>query len=292
MEYLGNVPGVKTPVSSVFQGKGDVMTFGIVKDKNIGYIYITECPSSWDEFDDPRKWNPLETEFSKSFSGVIAGMKDTDGIIIDMRYNLGGRNEVFYKGLSRLVDTKKDIPLFAMLKRDSEDPDLLALQLPKADAVEIKFPADNEKYTKPIIVLTGPDCISAGDFLIAFFARFPEFKIIGKDNNGSFAGVSPNDYDVGGGDAIHVYITSQAGFYVKDEDKIVYDGPTAEEIIAMKDTKQRNAATKAFIKANYEPLLRRHDFVDEYIWFTKDDVAKGIDTVRERAFALIKKGNN
>jgi len=283
-EYIDNIDGVKAPKKSVFAGKGEVMTFGIIKDTNIGYMYITECPPGFEEFSDSRYWNPFETEFSNQFSGAINQLKNTDGIIMDLRLNNGGRQEVFFKGLTKLVKTEKDFPVFAWIPRETKDPDIYALKLPEYFADEIVFPHDDENYTKPIVVLSSPDCISAGDFLIGFFARFPEFKIIGMDNNGSFAGVSPSNYDIGE-DKIFVYVTSYAGFYVKDNP--IYNGPPAEEIKRMTDFRQQRNATKAFMEANYEPLLRRQDFVDEYIWFTKDDIAKGIDTVRERAIAII-----
>jgi len=284
-EYFDNVSGVKAPKRSIWAGESEIMKDGIIKDKNIGYIYIAECPDGFDEFGDPNLWNPFETEFSKQFEGAIMRMKNTDGLILDLRLNLGGRNEVFYKGLTKLVKTEKDMPLFIMLDKDNEDPDMYALKLPDSKEKDVNFPADNENYTKPIVVLTRADCISAGDFLVALFARFPEFKIIGMDNNSSFSGVSPNEAIVGD-DKIFIYIASQTGYYVKENPN--YSGPTADEIRAMKDIKQRNPATKAFVEANCEPLLRRQDFVDEYVWFTKDDLAKGIDTVRERAFEIIK----
>jgi hypothetical protein len=172
-----------------------------------------------------------------------------------------------------------------MLLRNSKVTNIYALELPGPRKPETDIPHDNENYTKPIIVLTSADCISAGDVLIALFAKFPEFKIIGLDNNASIAPVNLNKYDIGGEDEIYLYITFGAGFYIKDNPD--YNGPTIDEIRLMKDDKQRNEASKVFIEANYEPLLRRQDFVDEYIWFTKDDIAKGIDTVRERAIEII-----
>ncbi len=287
-EYFDNIPNIKAPKIISLSNKPESMVHGIIKDTNIGYIYAIECPSGFNEFNDIKLWNPLETEFSNKFSGAISQLKNTDGIIFDLRLNYGGRPEVFYKGLAKLIKTEKPAPTFVMLPRDSKVADIYALEVPSVKKLEIDIPHDEENYTNPIVVLSSPDCISAGDLLVALCARFPEFKIIGLDNNASFAAVSPNKYDVGE-DEIFVYITSGAGFYVKENPD--YNGPTIDEIRLMEDFKQRSEVSRVFIKANYEPLLRRQDFVDEYVWFTKDDIAKGIDTVRERAIKLIQNAN-
>ncbi|MFW5800376.1 MAG: hypothetical protein ACOCV8_06155, partial [Spirochaetota bacterium] len=122
---------------------------------------------------------------------------------------------------------------------------------------------DNEKYDNPIVILTGPDCISACDFLVAFFDKFPEFTIIGMDNNGSFTGVSPREYVLGDYDSVFEYIPLQAGAYVED------------------------ISTDEEGKESFELLLRRSDFLDEHIWHTKGSVMKGEDIVRDRAIEII-----
>ncbi len=38
-------------------------------------------------------------------------------------------------------------------------------------------------------------------------------------------------------------------------------------------------------------LLRRFDFIDEFVLPTKDDIAKGIDTIRKHAIKLIQEAN-
>ena len=284
IEYVGDAPGVKTPEISIWVDEGDVLTSGILPDENIGYIYLTECPSSFDEFDDPALWDPYKTEISEAFSSAVSQLLDTDGLIIDLRFNTGGRNEVFYKGLSKLIDADEDIDVFSMLGKDTSNPHILALDMPLTPN-ESPLIADDESYDKPIVVLTGPDCISACDFLIAFFDRFPQFTIIGSHNNGSFTGVAPREYDLGE-DIVFQYISSQVGAYVKEAPD--YDGPSLKEIKDMEYGDEKNELLQEYLFSHYELLIRRSDFVDEFVWHTKDSIINGVDRVRERAIEIIK----
>jgi hypothetical protein len=265
-EYIGDIPGVRRPKTSIFYGKGDVATYGKAKveDLTIGYTYITECPSGFEEFENSI-WDPYKTQWSSEFNKMMIDLKEgTDGIIFDLRYNIGGRNETFYLGLAKLIDITVDKYVFTMLKRKTTNPNILALE--PAGSVEAPLKADDQSYKKPIIILTGPDCISACDFLMAFFDLFPEFTIIGKSNNGSFTGVSSSEYDVGG-DLVRQYIPSQAGAYFTDKK------PEGNEVI------------------DYDLLIRR-SFLDEEIWQTKESIATGVDRVRQRAIEIIREAKN
>jgi hypothetical protein len=254
-DYIGDASGVQRPKISVFQGLGETITYGVTND-NIGYMYITQCPSGFDDFDDSSQWDPYKTEWSREFNRIVTELKeDTDGIIIDLRFNTGGRYETFYLGLSKLVDNPEDLDLYVMLRRDSRNPDILALE---DVGPQTMLKADEEKYDKPIVVLTGADCISACDFLVSFFDKFPEFTIIGRNINASFTPVAGDTYDLGE-DTVSRYIPLQIGAYRLDNDE-------------------------------YELLLRESYFIDEIVWHTKESIVNGVDNVRKRAVEIIKQG--
>ncbi len=46
-----------------------------------------------------------------------------------------------------------------------------------------------------------------------------------------------------------------------------------------------------FVDAKDPYLLNRFDFIDEFVLPTKDDIANGIDTVREHAIKIIQEAN-
>lgn len=279
LELLKPLPGVPNPDTGIFvgiPGVGQTMSAGIVdgdeldfndpdfeeqlKGKEFGYMYITECPAGFEDMGQYETWDPYRTQWSRKFAGTVESMMDTDGIIIDVRYNTGGRNETFYAGLAKLIDAEEDLDIFEMLGRDSKDPDILGLE--PVGFAEKPLRADDKVFGKPVIVMTGPDCISACDFLTAFFSRFPEFTIIGKDNNGSFCGVSGDAYDLAEHEFISRYIPMQAGIFYEHSQAGAYD----------------------------QILIRRSDFLHERIWHTKENIVNRVDTTQKRAFEIIVQG--
>lgn len=242
-----------------------VLVSGIIKDKNIGYIYLKSCPSGFN--DGAGEWNPYETDFSKKFDDAVLKLMDTEGIIIDLRYNTGGRPEPLYKGLSHLIKEEEDQSIFktAIIDKRNDPVDrvnLVDIEDITGDPLDYPLKVDepNQCYENPIIVMTGPDCISACDMLIAVLSRFPEFTIIGRDTNGSSAGVHAEERWLDNEqDYVSQYIPSQT-FYFTDDPH------------------------------NY--LVRRTGFIQEEVWFQKDDIVNGVDSIRKRAIEMISEMKN
>jgi len=273
-EYISNIENIYTPSKLIFNylledeklgfSVNDIISSGVIEKYNIGYIYITQFTSGYNEFSNIKDWNPYETEFSKCLEKKILDLKNTNGMIIDLRANGGGRTEVAYKAISHLIKSKKDLSIFQIFKRNDKDSSLYSLLKEDKEQFNITFLSDNPDlyYEKPIIILTGPDCISGCDLAIALFSKFPEFKIIGNHNNGSFSFIERDlfnmrEYKIEN-NSISLFLPHLVVFFTDDENPY---------------------------------LLRRSDFVDEFVFPTKDDIAKGIDTVREHAIKLIQEAN-
>ncbi len=249
-----------TQAKGINDWRRDIFTYGRLEGTNIGYIYLRSCPSGFDEFYIGEEWDPYKTEFSKTFENAILELMDTDGLIFDIRANDGGRPEPLYKGLAHLIKSEKAVYPFAAAQRDTSIPDRTTLKELKAYPwTPLKPDEPDKSYDKPIIIMTGPDCISACDMLVALMSRYKEFTIIGKDPNGSatqIAGI--RDWYINKSnkiDKITTYLTNFT-FFFPDE------------------------------PGNY--LMRRTDFLDKPVWFTKNDIANKIDTVREFAVKLVK----
>ncbi|TKJ29335.1 MAG: hypothetical protein CEE40_08860 [Chloroflexi bacterium B3_Chlor] len=272
--------------------KDDPMfVYGIIKDENVGYMYIKSTrPGNSD-----RASHPEAVAFADQFEKAVLALMDTDGLIIDLRANVGGIEiTIFYKGLAHLVKGREDRLIIDTAVRDPEADDRTKLVRAReawgeegCSAVpalgwfgrlcrayehiwgslqdEFPFPADDPDlyYENPIIVMTGPDCVSSCDWLVQFLSTFPELTIIGRDPNGSLTGVYPGVYE-----PWHYY----------------HEDPTRDYVHFV-------LPTVAYFFVDEQPiqhLSRRTGTVDHEVWFTKEDIVSGVDTVREYAIQLIR----
>jgi len=95
--------------------------------------------------------------------------------------------------------------------------------------------------------------------LVQWWSEFPEFTFIGKDPNGAMTGSrgSGRTYWWEGGKEYVMISEYWTAVYLVDEEPI-------------------------------DHLTRMTGFVDHEVWFTKEDVINGVDTVREYALQLIR----
>jgi hypothetical protein len=253
-----------------------MFVYGIIKDENIGYMYIKNTAP------------PNPAKFADQFEEAVFSLTDTDGLIIDLRYNGGGDDPYFfYRGLAHLVKGTEDRQLYGKAVRDPGSDDRTRLidvteawgkgwDGSTADAwfreigerylrgnivYPSPFRADDPDlyYENPIIVMTGPGCFSGGDWLLQLLSRFPEFTIIGRDPNGSHTASLGR---------VRTYWLSPRGDYVTFLVPALAPYSVDEQPI--------------------DHLCRRTGFVGEEVWFTREDVIKGVDTVREYALQLVR----
>lgn len=118
-------------------------------------------------------------------------------------------------------------------------------------------------YLCPIAVLVGPGCGSACDHLVHLLSQFPEFTIIGRDPNGSLT--FPLNWD-------RLYT------YPRIKENVMLKIPAVGPYAAGEET--------------IEHLCRRTGLVDVEVWFTKEDVINGVDTVREYAIQVIREARS
>ncbi len=253
--------------------ENNLIESGIISNTNIAFVRLSSFLSGYDEFDKMSDWNPYETEFSDTFAEVIKSFMDTDGIIIDLRNNGGGRPELIYEGFAYLTPFEKEKRLFTILKRnpDNQD-DLTDFVIEDAgNFFPLKPDEESLSYNNPIIILTGPKCGSACDLVVAMFSRLvPNSVIMGNHNNGAFS-------------ALQVSRNTIKFFYLGDHNPITNLNDVINVLIP--------THLIAFDEDIDEYLLRRSDFIDYFVYPTKEDIINGVDTIRQFAIDYIMENN-
>ncbi|MBU3822540.1 S41 family peptidase [Flavobacteriaceae bacterium XHP0103] len=183
-----------------------VITWGKLKNKNIGYIgisdmndfanYVPEKFQNSDKFDSifnsvKNLASPLEY-FQDEVDGVNKILplikKDLDkthGIILDLRFNGGGYETVALELLSHFInEERKIISIKAKKKNGFTSTQNITLR-PK------------EKSTKEIYLFTSPFTASAAEIFALGSLYYPNFKIYGSKSSGIFSEILWKELPIG-----------------------------------------------------------------------------------------------
>lgn len=178
------------------------LSWGIVENSNIGYIYV---------------WSWYYPEISNQFFNAIDSLVNvyhSDGLIFDFRFNTGGYVESSNKGLRMLFDSTY---VKLGLARRANDGNHYSMQ---PGGIQYTLIGDSAStFDRPIAVLTGPWGISAGDFVPYRFRSLRNVRFFGESTASAFA--SPTVFDPGysGWDIRYVYYN---GFVMVDDTSRVF----------------------------------------------------------------------
>ncbi len=183
------------------------------------------------------------------YDAVRELMDDTVGLILDFRLNLGGGGGQSDDGFSLLFDST----VYTMdcdLRAVGSADRLATVPHPTLDAEYFKIRGNPfSSYDRPIAALIGPGTVSAGDVQAMRLSFHPRVRFFGKPSNGAF---TVSDYpDLGS----RWYMSKATG--------------------------------TEYLLTTGRHLAHTGVSVDEEVWLTADDVARGRDTVVEAAMAWI-----
>jgi hypothetical protein len=228
------VDGVPMPVAPYGP---QAVTSGVVQGSNIGYIYA---------------WDWMTTTTRQLFSAAVDDLihvKKVEGLILDFRMNWGGYTSYANDGYSQLFNFDPT-DNYLLADRTSTN-DHMGFSLSRVSPSG--FSPASQLYDRPIAVLIGPGCFSAGDHN-AFRMRFhPKARLFGMSTNGAFVGGS----------------FANTNF----SDGWRYYFPT--------NIMCENATRDYMIHKGVQP--------DEAVWITREGAARGEDDVVKRAIAWIRK---
>ena len=226
-----DVPGVPSPRFDM----SDLVRWGVIEDTQIGYIYVYGWAAN------------AEAEFLEAVRGLTID-RQTSGLIIDFRMNVGGNMFLSNQGLNLLF--KDRTPTIAFAERGDLEGHLYMVPSAPAQYYVINERPDGNWYDRPIAVLTGPGAVSSGDQVALRMTFHPKARTFGKTTATAF------------------------------------NAPTSLELAP--EWLAAYAVADAYRLTEPSNYLTHDEFkVDTPVWLKAEDVAKGKDTVVETAIRWI-----
>lgn len=130
---------------------------------DIGYIAI----SNW-----------MDEAIPDQFHRLLESMRNTRGLVIDVRTNGGGRENLAQEVASRFIKKEK----IYSYSRYRQGYDHEELTNPRPRSVR---PSDLWRYDRPVIVLMGPRCASSNESFLAMMKQAEQVKTMGLPSGGT-----------------------------------------------------------------------------------------------------------
>ncbi|MEL7529836.1 MAG: S41 family peptidase [Bacteroidota bacterium] len=159
---------VQTKYVSHIDSVKDIIYYGSLEG-NIGYIHLPQI------YDEP-------SFFEEYMQQVINDLKDTKGIIIDIRDNNGGEDESSKMIASFFADQRR----LYMISRYKTGPGPDDFEEPREWYVS---PYSGERYAKPVVLLSNRFSISAAESFSFAMKSFPQVIQVGDTTTGAFSDV-------------------------------------------------------------------------------------------------------
>ena len=163
-DYIENVVELFPKFTEQYEGVN--FLYGKVKDKDIGYIYLSAIAAENEDFMDD----------------VLADIGDHEAIILDVRNNSGGDDETAKEIAGRFATEKK--LAYTVQERTGENHNDFAEK-----REYFSEPLGTQNYTKPVIFLTDKITVSAAEVLGSYMNSLDNVTQIGDVTAGDFSDV-------------------------------------------------------------------------------------------------------
>jgi carboxyl-terminal processing protease len=172
-EILGNYLD-KNSVHHAGGASGKLLTWGKISHR-VGYLLVKSMSSistkrSASSLDDVRAVQEI-------MDRVMRDLRDTQAMIIDVRFNGGGDDAVSLAIANRFTDKRRLAMTKTARSYRGETPRREAYLVPEGDT----------PYLRPVAVIAGPDSASATEIFVMAMRALPQVTQIGEPTNGIFS---------------------------------------------------------------------------------------------------------
>ncbi|NOX89811.1 MAG: hypothetical protein GXO77_12370 [Calditrichaeota bacterium] len=157
--------------------------YGILSG-NIGYIYISTFERN-------------HTKWYFDFKDIIVKLRNTRGVILDVRQNGGGSDIVTNYIVSFFLNQSMESPLWIDARGDTLSRHWIN-------------PNEGIHYFKPTVILQNGGCFSAAEGFINIIKELPQVTTVGDTTAGG--GGAPEDFNIAGGFTIRISTKAQLGY--------------------------------------------------------------------------------
>lgn len=176
---------------------------------NIGYLLI----DSMSEYSEEQSgiFSGMDADIAIAEATINEALQDlanTDGLIIDTRFNDGGHDQVSLTFVRHFISHSRVV--YSKLAGSG------AVQTPRKDVV--LEPADKNLYLKPTAILVSGDTVSAAEVFTMAMSSLPQVAIVGEPTAGAFS------------DILIKRLTSDIAFGISNETYLDVEGNNYEGI--------------------------------------------------------------
>ncbi|MBD1583588.1 serine hydrolase [Pseudoalteromonas sp. S16_S37] len=180
---------VTTESLKSFPHETDIKTliWGITPD-NVGILVINNMAQY---HSDPNATEQQQYTAAQALIDKVMGdLKDTDGLILDIRNNLGGDDIIATTIANRFTNKRQMAYKKQAINRAGRTTPSVFL-----------IGGKNEAYTKPVYMLTSQVTVSAGEVFAMAMKQLPHVTQIGEETSGAFSDILsftlPNGWEIG-----------------------------------------------------------------------------------------------
>ena len=141
--------------------------------EGLGYLSIQRMFGFADDYENTA--DDVEA-VREAMDSAMEELANTDGLIIDLRLNNGGRDAVSM-ALAQYFFTGEH----HVFNKDLQTPSAAEFR------TEVSFQGHNNAYTKPVILLTSASTVSAAEVFVLIMRNFDNVVIVGEPTQGAFS---------------------------------------------------------------------------------------------------------